>query len=450
MRLEMINPFRLFQRAVSSALPLIDALFVAKARNKHQRQKKICEDHSVRINIEPKQLLIDVSIISQNDAQTGIQRVVRALASQLLGHQALDGYVVRTVAATRRSPYRIIDGPGQPVTGIPPREITIQPGDIFLGLDLCTRIVPAQQKQLAAWQRSGASLNFVVYDLLPLQNPQWFPEKTVAYFQRWLRSLAILADQIICISPLVAREFNAYTMDRYRLPEQWVLVCTIPMGHDIAASQPSQGLPEGFPETLAKIKNQNALLIVGTLEPRKGHEQVLGALEHLWKTGKDFSLVIVGRPGWKTESLQQQLKAHPERMHRLFWFDNASDEALDHLYRACHGVLIASWAEGFGLPLIEAQGYGKPILARNLAVFREQARPGVSYFEAQTVTELANAIEAWHLRISRSDHETQNTNQDTPTWENAACDLWRLLSHQATEHKSAASWPKTNTLRVVN
>lgn len=433
-------------RRYDELIELRDRCTTAAARNR-QRAKKTLTD-----NTNPhrkKQLLVDISIISKNDARTGIQRVVRALLSQLLNPaNAPEDYVVIPVAATRSSAYRTIAWPKKP-THTPTLDIEIQPGDIFLGLDLCTRIVPAQRKQLAQWQQRGAKLHFLVYDLLPVQHPDWFPRHTAKYFRHWLRTLTILADQIICISEQVSNDFNHYTQQRLGLSADRIPQRTLPMGYDIAASQPSQGLPEHFQEALAKLQATNALLMVGTLEPRKGHEQVLAALERLWETKKNYTLVIVGRPGWKTQCLQRKLRSHPEREKRLFWFDDASDEALDQLYRICHGVLIASWAEGFGLPLIEAHGYGKPILARDLAVFREQQLPKISYFEAQTAKELAEAIEIWRQNINDANQNNANMDRNAPTWDKAAKVLWQILNDHASEQRPKP-WPQANTLRVVN
>ncbi|HQS02826.1 MAG TPA: glycosyltransferase family 1 protein [Halothiobacillus sp.] len=449
MWLEKITPYYLFQRGLASAHAIFDARCIAKTRRKLQNIKKNNNNDKAFINTAQKQLLVDVSIICQNDAQTGIQRVVRALVSQLLGNQAPDGYIVRTVAASRKSPYRIIDWPGQQATVTAARKISIRPGDIFLGLDLCTRIVPAQQKQLAQWQRSGASLNFMVYDLLPLQHPQWFTEKTVAYFQRWLRSLAVLADQIICISPQVARDFNDYTIDRYRFPDHWIPIQTIPMGHDIASSQPSFGLPQDFEQTLEKIRQPNTILMVGTLEPRKGHEQVLSAFDHLWQSDKDYRLVIVGRPGWKTEALQERLKTHAELDQRLFWLDDASDEALDLIYHACAGVLIASWAEGFGLPLIEALGYGRPVLARDLPVFHEQQNPNITFFKTEKPIHLAHVVQDWITKISEQNRMPPSVDSTSQkAWTDSSKALWEALRKHT--DKTSVPMPNTHELQVAS
>src|SRR5690606_12720188 len=61
------------------------------------------------------------------------------------------------------------------------------------------------------------------------------------------------------------------------------------------------------------------ILMVGTVEPRKGHAQALAAMERLWVEGLDASLVIVGKQGWMVEELAKRLDSHRERRHRLHW-----------------------------------------------------------------------------------------------------------------------------------
>src|SRR5690606_5090572 len=122
-------------------------------------------------------------------------------------------------------------------------------------------------------------------------------------------------------------------------------------------------------------------LMVGTIESRKGYDQVLDAFDQLWGEGSVERLVIVGRQGWLVDDLVQRILQHPENGHRLFWLSDVSDEALVKLYERTDALIMASEAEGFGLPLIEAAKHGIPLIARDLPVFREVAGEGALYFD---------------------------------------------------------------------
>jgi len=134
--------------------------------------------------------------------------------------------------------------------------------------------------------------------------------------------------------------------------------------------------------------------MVGTIEPRKGHQQALDAMEKLWADGVNANLVIVGKQGWSSDSLVQRIAQHSEYNHRLFWLNGISDEMLDQVYRNTQALLAASVGEGFGLPLIEAAQYGLSIIARDIPIFREVAGKYAYYFNGDTDA-LAEALKDW-------------------------------------------------------
>lgn len=364
-------------------------------------------------------LWVDISVISRRDAGTGIQRVVRALLAELQA-SSVAGWRIQLVAATPSQPYRAVPWPNATVAPGKCPKMEPQAGDIFLGLDLATYIIPRHQRQMARWKSRGLKQVFVVYDLLPLQHPQWFSAKLVRAFRRWIKSVAILADQVFCISQPVKQDFENLMQGRYGLQAGTIPAHVFPMGGDIKASQPSTGLPEGFSEKLHSIGQGKSALMVGTIEPRKGYGQMLDAFEKLWRKGCcSKKLVIVGRPGWMTESLQRRISGSPYLNDCLFWFDNASDEALQALYERCVGVIVASYAEGYGLPLLEALEHGKSVLARDLTVFRQFQSPLVSYFAADATTEaVAVAVERWLETADNPGQPDWTAGQiQLPTWQ---------------------------------
>lgn len=395
-----------------------------------------------------RQLLVDVSVIYQNDARTGIQRVVRALLLQLLQAPPA-GYRVCPVFATRRHGYRyaapaFLEQPAQALDAAA-QPVQVQSGDLFLALDLAAHLLPRHQAQVLGWKRCGVQLHVLVYDLLPLLHPEWFNPKTTRNFERWIRWIAVYADSAICISETVKVELCTWLSARFGLPPTALPASTIVLGADIDASAPSSGLPANAETLLTHLRNTPTVLMVGTLEPRKGHDQALAAFEQLWQqSGSTPLLVLVGRAGWKTEALQEKLRSHPEAGQRLFWLENVSDEYLTCIYTACRGVLVASRAEGFGLPLIEAAMHDRPVLARDLPVFREMKVPAVTYFGSDTPKGLADALINW-LRLPGLLSLVASTNASElhfPTWQLSACQLLQALGLQRefeSEQRSTAT-----------
>jgi glycosyltransferase involved in cell wall biosynthesis len=166
--------------------------------------------------------------------------------------------------------------------------------------------------------------------------------------------------------------------------------------------------------------------MVGTLEPRKGHAQVLSAFEKLWQSGKNVSLVIVGKRGWLISELVDRIERHSELNNRLFWLEGISDEYLEKVYSASTCLIAASYGEGFGLPLIEAAQHKISIIARDIPVFREVASDHAFYFKAEYSTELAQTIEKWLSLYHLGEHPKPD-NISWVTWRESAAQLLKAL-----------------------
>ena len=406
----------------------------AKLARHHAQAAQIFVDVPAKAEVKTtasRQLLVDVSVVHQSDARTGIQRVVRSLLLQLL-QKPPAGYVVCPVFATRQhgycyaSPNFLDQLPQAPEAALKP--VQAQSGDLFLGLDLAAHLLPRHQAQVLHWKRSGVKVHVVVYDLLPLQHPEWFNPKTTRNFKRWIKWVAVYADSAICISETVRLELRTWLSASFGLPPTTLPASTIELGADIDASAPSDGLPANAKFLLARLRNTPAVLMVGTLEPRKGYDQALAAFEQLWQQpGTTPLLVIVGHPGWKTEALQEKLRMHPQAGKRLFWLEDVSDEYLANLYATCQGVLVASRAEGVGLPLIEAALYNKPVLARDLPVFREIALPGATFFSGEKPARLATAITNWLPKLVHDRGSNVRPRRHVTTWQTTAKQLLEVL-----------------------
>ncbi len=377
-------------------------------------------------NLQKKQLLVDVTNIIQHDHGTGIQRVVRALLTQLNSNLPKE-FELKPIYATRKrafryAPMNFLDLSTDNKSYIDTENyVKVKRGDVFIGLDLNANRLPNYLAQIMMWKIRGVFVQIVVYDLLPLQNPQWFQKVTVNNFKRWIRVVAMVSNKVFCISTVVQNDLQKCFASSYGISPQHLETKVIPMGWDIAETKPSMGLPYDFENAFEKIKVNKSALMVGTLEPRKGHKEILEAFNKIWDSGINLNLVIVGRPGWKTEETQLKIKSHPLLNKKLFWFDDASDEALHMLYQAVDGVIVASYAEGFGLPLLEALGYFKPVLARDLPVFREYQNQNISYFN--NTQGLDQQIKNWILGLKLPTQKHINEEISVPMWKDSVNEL---------------------------
>lgn len=372
-----------------------------------------------------RQLLVDVSTIIRTDSRTGIQRVVRALLGEMSRAAAAD-LIVQPVFASRNHRFcKAVFTPDGELTNEfggqrQFQAVAVNKGDVFIGLDLAAQTLPLVEAQLAEWRSAGVSINIMVYDLLPLVRPEWFSERLVRNFRRWLGVVARQSDRCVCISRAVAQGLEGELAARasQHRPD----IVTIPLGADLQSSFPSMGLSADLRRALEWVERAKPIMTVGTIEPRKGHDRLLDAFDHLWRNrpDSDLALLIVGRPGWKTEQLQDRIRHHPEHGKRLVWLDQASDECLAELYSRCGGIVSASQQEGFGLPLIEGAAHGAPVLARDIPVFREIGGSLFDYFESDAPAALAGRIVEW---VAKRRPPSSAEIAQLPRWSDSAAAL---------------------------
>lgn len=350
-----------------------------------------------------RQFLLDISDTAKHDKRTGIQRVVRSLGSQWLRCPPTDRHTCLIYADDEggyRYAYDYIFREFQISYACPENSaIHTLTGDLYLGLDLNLITVVDNIETIKEWRAHGVEIAHIVYDLLPIQYPQWFLPFVEYLFRRWLDVVSVHSDKLLADSHTIAKDLKEYLDEASKAisgqASSPVQIGWFHHGCDLAASLPTQGLDSEAKKMLLHLKANPTFLMVSTIEPRKGYTQTLDAFELLWQEGIKVNLVIVGKVGWYVEELIERLQSHEQLGNHLFWVSDISDEYLDCLYENSQAVICASFAEGFGLPIIEAAHHQTPVIARDIAVFREVGGQGVDYFSADTPNQLAQFIQQW-------------------------------------------------------
>lgn len=387
-------------------------------------------DRSLTPPMSQPQLLIDISELVNRDAKSGIQRVVRSILEIWLttppaGYRVEPVYATDDSAGYRYARHFTLGFLNCPNHLLQDEAVVLRSGDRFLGLDLQPAIVPKQHQALADMKRRGVNVQFVVYDLLLKKLSHCFPEGAADALDRWLEVVS-QSDGVVCISKAVADEMGEWVAEHRKPGKRPFDISWFHLGADI--STPTQpGAHSAIPKpVLSQLQARPSFLMVGTVEPRKGHAQVLDAFELLWANQKDANLLIVGKQGWMVESLVQRLKNHPENGKRLFWFEGIDDDYLCSLYAQADALIAASLGEGFGLPLIEAAQYGLPLIVRDIPVFREVAGNHAFYFEGERPKDLCESLTTW-LDLHRDAQHPQSNGMPWITWEQSAQQLFAAI-----------------------
>lgn len=323
-------------------------------------------DENIVYSSAGRRVLIDTTPTARSDIGTGIQRVVREVVKAAI--ESGEGF-----------PVMIIDGRlcVHAKGAVGPTPLDIRSGDTLLLLDAGWLYVSEYLPIFDLVRAHGGRNVVCLYDLFPIVYGAAFPATLRANFKEWFEEIILFADGVAAISRSVANEFEQYCQER-RLPRQaaqqlgaWTLGADFTEREKAAPTSRVRAITEDRPFFLS----------VGTLAPNKGQALCLSAFEKLWSGGVDVALVIVGRRGWNTTALERRLREHPEHGRRLFWFSDANDAELQCLYRSARAVICASYAEGFGLPLIEAAHAGAPVIASDIEIFHEVGGDSIAYFD---------------------------------------------------------------------
>ncbi|MEE8138814.1 MAG: glycosyltransferase family 1 protein [Thermoanaerobaculia bacterium] len=204
-----------------------------------------------------------------------------------------------------------------------------------------------------------------IHDLGLRKVPWTLRRETLQELTTKLEHSLFEASHLISVSGAVRDELARY---RYARPERVTVVYHGP--GQLAAVEPT-GLPEGTPPAYA--------LHVGTLEPRKNVLTLLEAWRQLRRGLPGApTLVLCGRFGWKSQAIQRAVRL-AEREGWLRHLGYVSEGELASLYRQATLVVFPSLYEGFGLPALEAQWAGAPLVCSDLPVLREVAGDAALY-----------------------------------------------------------------------
>ncbi|GAA4380388.1 glycosyltransferase family 1 protein [Hymenobacter koreensis] len=162
-----------------------------------------------------------------------------------------------------------------------------------------------------------------------------------------------------------------------------------------AADVRFQPLPENQQVTVRQrfSGGQPYIMFVGALQPRKNLVNLLLAFDRFkQQTGSATQLLIVGRKAWKAGSMfdvYQQMQ-HQAAVHLT---GRVTDDELVQLYAAARVCAYVPYFEGFGIPIVEAQQSGCPVLTSDRSSMPEVAGPGGALLANPfSVEELAAAL----------------------------------------------------------
>lgn len=138
--------------------------------------------------------------------------------------------------------------------------------------------------------------------------------------------------------------------------------------------------------------NKPYFLFVGVMQRNKNLPGLCQGFDYFLEKYKlDFDLVIVGKKDAHYPEIKNQCLAIKHHQNLVFTGE-LPDSDLQAAYRGAYAYVSASRFEGFGLPGVEAMGYGLPLAVSNIPVFNEIYENGSIYFEPQKPESIAQCL----------------------------------------------------------
>ena len=236
---------------------------------------------------------------------------------------------------------------------------------------------------LADWVRA-ADLRpiLMLHDIIPITHPQFCRDGEKARHEVRVNTLLHIAHAVIGNSQDTLNRLNAYAAS---------IGMAVPQSLPVWPGTPQLSMPPG-----QRPPPSDEFIILGTIEGRKNHMLLLNVWEQLVAQHGMAApkLVIIGRRGWACDDVLTRLNAGGFQ-GRVIETGPLDDAAIAQRLAGARALLFPSFAEGYGLPLIEALGAGVPAIASDLDVFREIAGGVPDLLPADDVAGWAAAIMAY-------------------------------------------------------
>jgi glycosyltransferase involved in cell wall biosynthesis len=233
---------------------------------------------------------------------------------------------------------------------------------------------------------SAPTISFI-HDVLFRRFSEFFSWKERLYFfpMSWLARNR--SDRLIATTAFVAND-----LFKYRYTNREPNIDIVPLAVSNAYKPVEYHNPEIRSEVQKKYNLPDQfLLYVGRLNVRKNIENLLKAV--LLLRDKGIQLVIVGEADWKTPDLKAIL-SDPEIKKRIIMTGAMTQNELLMTYSMARIFCFPSFAEGFGLPPLEAMASGVPVIVSESTALPEVCGDAAVYIDPYKPESIARAINA--------------------------------------------------------
>lgn len=259
-----------------------------------------------------------------------------------------------------------------------------------------------------------------IHDIGYLKSLNQFNKKDIYQLVNWTKDSINQAKHLVAVSEFTKSEL----IQTYHLkPDQ---ISVVYNGIDPV------GTVKNDPKVLSKFKLKYPyFLSVGTLKPNKNYPFLIASFaKFLGKTkNSEFQLVIAGKKGWLYDEISKAVDTL-ELKHRVVFTDYITEHEKQVLYLNASATIIPSTYEGFGIPALESQQIGTPVIASDIPSLREVLAKSVLYIDPYNSETLVQAMVEIIKKPVRSKLIPMGKSTSSAfTWENSAKSLIKLFEY---------------------
>ena len=317
--------------------------------------------------MKEKTIYLDISQFISHPYKTGIQRVLYEVLNTWKNKEPLVPIFINEKSETNILPYKVIkliqsyfqqENNSIEATALEIKSFSKIKNPINLLLENDFLVFNPElfynQNRINYYQnfiktRGADLLYFVIYDLLPFINPEYFPRNILTGCTPYL-TLIVNLKNCGFISEKTKRNFITRAAKSDNLLSKPIL----PLGGDTLGTN-------SHPFDSTNI----TFTVVGDIRPRKNTEKVIDVFENIWKKGIKIKLQLCGPLNWPNLIMKNRLESLKENQPLFNWIEAPSDQVLRDSIIKSRCTIYASENEGFGLPPLESLSLGTPVIVGN-------------------------------------------------------------------------------------
>jgi glycosyltransferase involved in cell wall biosynthesis len=226
----------------------------------------------------------------------------------------------------------------------------------------------------------------IVYDLQHLDYPEFFIQEERERRDKFLANLLKVADRIACISEFSRQSFiKKLNASADKLDVVYISI------YDRWSGLNEETVKRYLQEL--DLKDCEYAFYPANYWPHKNHRRLLEAYEIYQQQFPDNNLDLVFTGALEREEKElREIVAKMNLINKVHFLGYLSEEALEAVWRGCKCLVFPSLYEGFGIPVLEAMGFGKPVLSSTAGSLPEVGDDAVLYFDPKSPEEIAKCL----------------------------------------------------------